>query len=70
LAAEKLAANHDLIVSRESLRKLIAEAAIYLSRKKRRIFDQPRLPRESYGELVQIDGSHRRWFVNFPRRPC
>jgi transposase len=62
LAAEKLAANHGLAVSRETLRKWMAEAGIWLSRKQRRTFHQPRLRRESYGELVQIDGSDHRWF--------
>lgn len=62
LAAEKLAANHGLVVSRETLRKWMAKAGIWLSRKQRRTFHQPRLRRESYGELVQIDGSDHRWF--------
>jgi transposase len=62
LAAEKLAANHGLVVSRETLRKWMAEAGIWLSRKQRRTFHQPRLRRECYGELVQIDGSDHRWF--------
>ena len=31
-------------------------------RKQRRSFPQPRLRRESYGELIQIDGSDHRWF--------
>jgi hypothetical protein len=61
LAAEKLAANHDLVVSRETLRKWMAEAGIWLSRKQRRTFHKPRLRRESYDELVQIDGSDHRW---------
>jgi len=39
-----------------------AEAGIWLSRKQRRTFHQPRLRREAYGELVQIDGSEHRWF--------
>lgn len=62
LAAEKLAANHDLVASRETLRKWMADAGIWLSRKQRRTFHQPRLRRECYGELVQIDGSDHRWF--------
>ena len=33
-----------------------------LSRKQRRTVHQPRLRGESYGELVQIDGSEHRWF--------
>jgi transposase len=62
LAAEKLAEEHGLVVSRETLRKWMAEAGIWLSRKQRRTFHQLRLRREAYGELVQIDGSEHRWF--------
>src|ERR1700680_2456430 len=42
---------------------------LWLSRKQRRSFHQPRLRRESYGELVQIDGSDHRWFEN-RGEPC
>ena len=61
-AAEKLAEDHGLKVSRETLRKLMQDAGIWLSRKQRRTFHQPRLRRECYGELIQIDGSDHRWF--------
>jgi hypothetical protein len=62
LAAEKLAEIDDLRVSRETLRKWMTEAGIWLSRKQRRKFYQPRLRRECLGELIQIDGSDHRWF--------
>ena len=61
-AAEKLAEDHGLKVSRETLRKWMAEDGIWLSRKQRRTFHQPRLRRECFGELIQIDGSDHRWF--------
>ena len=61
-AAEKLAEDHALKVSRETLRKWMQDAGIWLSRKQRRAFHQPRLRRECYGELIQIDGSDHRWF--------
>ena len=61
-AAEKLAEEHDLKVSRETLRKWMQDAGIWLSRKQRRTFHQPRLRRECLGELVQIDGSDHHWF--------
>jgi len=35
---------------------------LWLSRKQRRTFHQPRLRRESYRELIQIDGGDHRWF--------
>lgn len=62
LAAEKLEEDHGLKVSRETLRKWMQDAGIWLSRKQRRTFHQPRLRRECYGELIQIDGSDHRWF--------
>jgi hypothetical protein len=56
-------AEHDgLAVSRETLRSWMSDAGLWLSRKQRRTFHQPRLRREAYGELVQIDGSEHRWF--------
>lgn len=62
LAAEMLADHHGFKVSRETLRKWMVEDGIWLSRKQRRTFHQPRLRRECFGELIQIDGSDHRWF--------
>jgi transposase len=62
LAAEKLAERHGLSVSRETLRHWMAEDGLWLSRIQQRRFHQPRLRRECYGELIQIDGSDHRWF--------
>ncbi|TAU79959.1 ISNCY family transposase [Rhizobium leguminosarum] len=62
LAAEKLAELDGLTVSRETLRQWMTAAGIWQSRQQRRSFHQPRLRREAYGELVQIDGSEHRWF--------
>ncbi|MDR6310047.1 transposase [Pacificitalea manganoxidans] len=61
-ASEKLAEDHGLKVSRETLRKWMQDAGLWLSRKQRRTFHQPRLRRECYGELIQIDGSDHHWF--------
>ncbi len=62
LAAEKLAEDHGLKVSRETLRTWMAEDGIWLSRKQRRTFHKTRLRRDCLGELIQIDGSDHRWF--------
>jgi hypothetical protein len=62
LAAEMLASHHAFTVSRETLRHWMMAAGIWLPRKQRRQFHQPRLRRECLGELVQIDGSEHRWF--------
>jgi transposase len=62
LAAEMLAEHHGFKVSRETVRKWMSGAGLWLSRKQRRTFHQPRLRRECFGELIQIDGSEHRWF--------
>jgi len=62
LAAEALLERHGVKVSRETLRKWMVKDGLWLSRKQRRSFHQPRLRRECLGELVQIDGSEHRWF--------
>jgi len=69
LAAEVLLEKDGVQVSRETLRKWMVEAGLWLSRKQRRSFHQPRLRRESYGELVQIDGSDHHWFEG-RAEPC
>src|SRR5260370_23432037 len=62
LAAEVLFEKDGVKVSRETLRRWMVEDGLWLSRKQRRNFHQPRLRREAYGELIQIDGSEHRWF--------
>jgi transposase len=62
LAAEVLKEQHGVEISRETLRKWMVADGLWLSRKQRRSFHQPRLRRECLGELVQIDGSEHRWF--------
>ena len=62
LATEKLEEEHGLKVSRETLRTWMKDAGIWLSRKQRRTFHQPRLRRECFGELIQVDGSDHHWF--------
>ncbi len=69
LATEALEERHGIKVGRETVRKWMVADGLWLSRKQRRTFHQPRLRRESYGELVQIDGSEHRWFES-RAEPC
>jgi transposase len=62
LATEVLLDKHELRVGRETLRRWMMAEGLWLSRTQRRSFHQPRLRRERYGELIQIDGSDHRWF--------
>lgn len=63
LACEKLRECHDLILSKETVRKLMAEVGLWIPRRQRtpKIY-QPRNRRSCVGELVQIDGSDHAWF--------
>ncbi|MDP9570850.1 UNVERIFIED_ORG: hypothetical protein J2W66_001310 [Agrobacterium larrymoorei] len=65
LAREKLIERHQLAIGKETLRQWMTEAGIWRSRRerKKRVV-QPRGRRDCFGELVQIDGSHHRWFEN------
>jgi transposase len=61
-ASQMLLERHGLRVSRETLRQWMGEEGLWLSRKQRRQFHQPRVRRDYFGELVQIDGSEHPWF--------
>ena len=52
LATEKLTERDGLWVLRETVRGWISSAGLWLSRKQRRTFRQPRLRREAYGDML------------------
>jgi len=63
LAAEKLAAVHGCTISRETLRRWMIAAGLWIDRPHRLPSPhQPRRRRDCLGELVQIDGSEHAWF--------
>ena len=63
LAREKLLDLHDVRVGRETLRKWLAAAGLWTTRRERaREVHQPRYRRDCLGELVQIDGCDHEWF--------
>ena len=62
-AAQKLEEVHRLKVSPETLRQWMIEADLWKAKKSKQArIHQSRPPREKFGELVQIDGSHHDWF--------
>lgn len=63
LACEKLRELHGLYLSKETVRKLMAEAGLWIPRRLRSpSIYQPRNRRHCLGELIQIDGSEHAWF--------
>ncbi len=68
LAAEKLSECHGIQLAKETVRKLMADAGLWVPRRQRppKVY-QPRARRACLGELIQIeliqiDGSDHRWF--------
>ncbi|MCO4883394.1 ISNCY family transposase, partial [Paraburkholderia caribensis] len=63
LACEKLRECHGLVLSKETVRRLMTDAGLWIPRRQRppKVY-QPRARRACLGELVQIDGSDHRWF--------
>ena len=71
LLSEKLKELHDIKISRESLRKLMIDSNLWRLRSRKRIkLHQRRERRSCVGELVQIDGSHHRWFEDRASKCC
>jgi transposase len=63
LACEKLAECHGVMLAKETVRRWMCEAGLWIPRKQRPPkLHQPRKRRACLGELVQIDGSDHRWF--------
>ena len=63
LACEKLRECHGLTLCKETIRRLMTDAGLWIPRKQRPPkIHQPRNRRACVGELIQIDGSDHRWF--------
>lgn len=71
LIVEHLAERHGTVLSRETVRAWMIEAGFWVDRRtaQRRVY-QPRYRRESFGELIQIDGSEHAWFEDRGPKAC
>jgi hypothetical protein len=62
-ACEQLRERHAIVLSKETLRRLMIAAGLWTPRGARQAaLHQPRERRACLGELIQIDGSRHRWF--------
>ena len=63
LACEKLYECHNIRLAKETVRKLMTDAGLWVPRRQRppKVY-QPRARRACLGELIQIDGCDHRWF--------
>lgn len=62
LACEKLASEHELKLSPNTLTGLLKERGLWQRRRRRGKHRKRRERRASFGSLVQMDGSHHDWF--------
>jgi hypothetical protein len=63
LACEKLRECHGTTLAKETVRRWMRDAGLWIPRKQRPPkIHQPRNRRSCLGELIQIDGSDHRWF--------
>jgi len=70
LLAEKLGPDHGIWISHDTMRRwLIAEGLLERCRKGRRS-RRRRLRKERFGQMVQMDGSHHRWFEGRGPKCC
>jgi len=70
-ATEKLREKENLLISRETVRKLMIEEGLWKAQKKKekKVY-QRRARRSREGELVQADGSYHDWFEERAPRCC
>jgi hypothetical protein len=63
LAMEKLAERHQIVLAKETVRRIQIAAGLWIPRKLRPPkIQQPRTRRACVGELIQIDGCEHAWF--------
>ena len=70
LAAEHLAADHDIVVPRETLRRWMLSAGLWSRRRKRKPHRGRRQRRAHFGALIQLDGSHHDWLEGRGPKGC
>lgn len=70
LAAEKLLEEDGLALDHETLRRWLITGGLWKRRRKSSEYRQRRTPRPHFGELIQMDGSHHRWFEDRGGESC
>jgi len=70
LAAEKMAERDGVRVNRETLRRWLKGACLWMGRTAWRRHRRRRQRRAHFGELVQLDGSHHGWFEERAEQAC
>ena len=71
LFSEKLEATHEMRIDHETVRRLLIKEGLWKPvRKGKKRHKAWRARRQHFGEMVQMDGSHHRWFEGCGRKCC
>jgi hypothetical protein len=70
LAAEHLASEDGLVVTRETLRRWMLAAGLWSPQRTRSPYRQRREPKTHFGELLQMDGSFHLWYEQRGPQRC
>jgi transposase len=70
LAAEHLASEDGLVVTRETLRRWMLAAGLWSPQRSRSPYRQRREPKTHFGELLQMDGSFHEWYEDRGPQRC
>ncbi|MFH0793062.1 MAG: ISNCY family transposase [bacterium] len=70
LASEKLGEDHDVRIARETLRRHLYRAGLWVTPHRVRLHRRRRERRSRFGELVQLDGSHHPWLEQRGPQGC
>ena len=69
-AAEKMHEDDERVIHPETLRLWLKEKGLWIKQRKRKLHRQRRKRRESFGDLLQIDGSIHQWFTDSDEYSC
>jgi len=70
LASEKLLEDHELALDHETLRRWLLQALLWQKSRKRRKHRTRRDPKKHFGQMIQMDGSHHKWFGENGEKAC
>jgi hypothetical protein len=70
LAAEHLQADHGIEVDTETFRRWMQAAGLWSRQRKRKPQRSRRERKAHFGELLQLDGSHRLWLEDRAPKAC
>ena len=70
LASEKLEECDGIKIKRETLRRILIKEGLWIKKRNKAVHRIRRERRECFGQMVQFDGSHHKWFENRGIKCC